>query len=192
MRGRAAGSPALTRLQPGALEFHCGNPPPAAAPRTIMSIMDAECKRKTPPVRDRRRYSLLLFATDVAVDFGAQGDFNNLGGVPGHGILHWLRWWKAGAFPLVYLTPVQPGFQVVSPAWMRHKIHVSVYPIAPCNGCVAGMCQNPWSWAHGTAIRVPARTDRSGTGSALAVQAMPAIRQDLIDAARDRAFPPIV
>ena len=35
MRGGAAGSPARARRQPGPAEFHCGKPPPAAAPRTI-------------------------------------------------------------------------------------------------------------------------------------------------------------
>ena len=35
LRAGAAGSPASARRQPGPAEFHCGKPPPAAAPRTM-------------------------------------------------------------------------------------------------------------------------------------------------------------
>src|SRR5262249_39637689 len=71
---RNAGSarPPLQLSQP---QFHCGTPPPAAAPSTTMLIMTGIRGRPVP---------LLAGRASVHVDFHADGHFDDLGLVPGH------------------------------------------------------------------------------------------------------------
>ena len=50
LRGSAAGSPARERRQPAPAEFHCGNPPPAPAPRTITRSMQTSPGQQPQPI----------------------------------------------------------------------------------------------------------------------------------------------
>jgi hypothetical protein len=54
VRGRARTVPARTPAQFGQLQFHCGNPPPAAAPRTLIFKVDAARLRGPAPDIDQR------------------------------------------------------------------------------------------------------------------------------------------
>ena len=86
VRGRAAGSPDRARLHAAEPEFHCGNPPPAAAPRTTTCTASYP-PRYAPGRRPGTTLSVglaLQVGTGVAVDFGAKGDFGDDRLVPCH------------------------------------------------------------------------------------------------------------
>src|SRR5258708_14060133 len=83
LRGIASASPARARRQASAFEFHWGNPPPAAAPRTTAFIDYTAARR---PWR-------LQIGAGVGVDFHADGDLDDTRCFPSHGFspLKWAR-----------------------------------------------------------------------------------------------------
>src|SRR5271166_483488 len=89
-RARAAESPDRARRQAGALEFHCGKPPPAADPRTTARTIGLPRRIS----RRRRIESLFDLGAGVGVDFQSDRDLDNDRGLPLHG--HFLR---AGFYP---------------------------------------------------------------------------------------------
>src|ERR1035441_5332583 len=60
-----------SRRQLSQLQFHCGNPPPAAAPSTLTSTLD--------------------FSRCVGIDFATDGDFLKIRGCPVHASLLWVQ-----------------------------------------------------------------------------------------------------
>src|SRR5260221_7075877 len=87
-RGRAAGSPPRARRHAAVFEFHCGKPPPAAAPKTI-AYMTGSPERAvvTAELLPIGRSAQALFydvSAGVTVDFTAQCNFNDLWGLPSH------------------------------------------------------------------------------------------------------------
>src|SRR6266851_4795855 len=81
VRACAALSPCRARLQPGAFEFHCGKPPPAAEPRTTARTIGLPRR-----IRRRRRVeSLFDLGAGVRVDLQPDGDLDDDGCLPLHG-----------------------------------------------------------------------------------------------------------
>src|SRR4051812_47334905 len=77
--GRTRGSPRRARWHSWQPQFHCGNPPPAAAPRT--SVVKTASSGSGMEIGDFPRLQL---AGEVAVDFQADADFAKFRAGPGH------------------------------------------------------------------------------------------------------------
>src|SRR5271169_1236514 len=81
VRGLAHASPARARWHPTAFEFHCGNPPPAAAPRTRTRTGQLP-QLTAPPIRRGARLPQL--GAGVRVDLGTERNLDDLWGFPCH------------------------------------------------------------------------------------------------------------
>src|SRR5580704_7464449 len=82
LRATTPASPARARRQASAFEFHWGIPPPAAAPRTTALI--AAVLPYSAALGPRRLQ--MQVGAGVGVDFHADGDLDNTGRFPGHGL----------------------------------------------------------------------------------------------------------
>ena len=85
VRGRARSGSDRARAQTSQLQFHCGKPPPAAAPKTRIR-MQKDGPKLLPALLSNNRDQLaeLIFSASVAVDFHTNSDFNNFRLVPAH------------------------------------------------------------------------------------------------------------
>src|SRR5690348_10712415 len=86
VRRFAPGSPERARRQPSAFEFHCGKPPPAAAPNTT-ALTAASYGSGAPqrgPRQGRLRGLFLEVGAGVGVDFHADGDLDDTRFLPSH------------------------------------------------------------------------------------------------------------
>src|SRR6185312_10565578 len=90
VRRFAPGSPERARRQPSAFEFHCGKPPPAAAPNTTALTAASYGQLRPPgapprgPVQSRLRGLFLEVGAGVGVDFHADSDLDDTRFLPSH------------------------------------------------------------------------------------------------------------
>ena len=99
--------PSRTRRQLGHAQFHCGNPPPAALPRTLRRMRRDQFNWKEGLKSHAGLLNDALPACDgkseiavaVRIDFAAQADLFNLGSFPCHGCI---LYGSASCFPRLY------------------------------------------------------------------------------------------